>query len=140
MVQTEVKETPTPSANEQMYKNEAVIGEQKEKTQEEIEKEVTDLFKEGKKYFDTEEYDGAVEIWDRIVQNYPTSKQLYDVRYALATACEFDKKYDQAIINYQKVLAENQNPNSLLNRATALRNATAGLKNGILPSIRIKIL
>jgi len=103
--------TPTPTSvieKESMFK-EPISIEEKEKTKEQIEKDVQDLFKEGKKYYDIEDYEGAADIWARIIQNYPTSKQLYDIRYALANAYEYSRNYDKAIVEYQKVLAEKPN-------------------------------
>ncbi|MEI7640674.1 MAG: tetratricopeptide repeat protein [bacterium] len=98
--------TPTPSKDQDMFKSGAEVIEQKIKTQAQLEKEVTDLFAEGKKYYVVDDYEGAIEIWDRIIQNYPTSTQAYNIKYSLATASELAKKYDKAIYNFQRVIAE----------------------------------
>ncbi len=101
--------TPTSVVEKEAMFKEPISIQEKEKTKEQMEKEVQDLFKEGKKYYDIEDYEGAAEIWARIIQNYPTSKQLYDIRYSLANAYEFNRDYDKAIVEYQKVLAERPN-------------------------------
>ncbi len=99
--------TPTPvPQGESMFKSNETNIQEANKTKEEIEKDVNALYKEGRKYYDIEDYDGASEIWERIIQNYPTAKNLYDIRYSLANAYEYSKQYDKAITQYQKVLAE----------------------------------
>ncbi len=97
---------PTPQAKQEDIMKSGISVEAKEKSQETIEKEVGDLFKEGKKYYDLEDYAGAIEIWERTIQNYPTSKQLYNIKYFLANAYQYNGNYDKAIITFQKVLAE----------------------------------
>ncbi len=94
------------SESENMFRNEEVILAEKNKTREEIERDVEALYREGKKYYDIEDYAGAIDIWERTIQNYPTSKKLYDIRYSLANAYEFSRRYDNAIDQYQKVLGE----------------------------------
>lgn len=102
-----LEQTPAPaSESENMFKNADEMLAEKNKTKEQIEKDVDALYNEGKKYYAIEDYDGAIEIWERTVQNYPTSKKLYDIRYSLANAYEFAKKYENAIDQYQKVLGE----------------------------------
>lgn len=104
---TTLQQTATPvSASENMFKNEDVLITEKNKTREEIERDVDTLFREGKKYYDIEDYDGAIDIWERIIQNYPTSKRLYEIRYSLANAYEFSRRFEKAIDQYQKVLGE----------------------------------
>lgn len=104
---TSTSATPTPmDKKEDMFKNENVVLEEKNKSKEEIEEEVKALYAEGKKYYAIEDYAGAAEIWERLVKNYPTSNQLYEIRYSLANAYEFNRDFDKAIIEYQKVLAE----------------------------------
>jgi len=101
-----LQETPTPpSKQEEMLKAPMTV-EEKAKTKEEIEKDIAALYKEGKKYYDIEDYEGAIQIWERIIQNYPTARNIYDIRYSLANAYEFNRQYDKAIGQYQKVLAE----------------------------------
>jgi TolA-binding protein len=99
-------ETPTPAESEEMYKSPEVVIKEKEMTREQMQKDVKDLFAEGKKYYDVEDYEGAAEIWERILVNYPTATGLYNIRYSIANAYEFTRQYDRAIMNYQKVLAE----------------------------------
>ncbi|MCE5300305.1 MAG: tetratricopeptide repeat protein [Spirochaetia bacterium] len=102
-----VEPTPTPvSPNEQMFKAPEIKIAEQAKTREQIEADVELLYKEGRKYYDIEDYDGASEIWERIITNYPTAKNLYDIRYSLAQAYEYSRQYDMAILQYQKVLAE----------------------------------
>jgi TolA-binding protein len=102
----QIEPSPTPvSRNEEMYKEEVSI-EQKQQTKEQIEKDIEALFKEGKKYYDNEDYEAAAEIWQRILINYPTSKSLYTIRYSLASAYEYSKQYEKAIDQYQKMLGE----------------------------------
>jgi tetratricopeptide (TPR) repeat protein len=104
----QVVASPTPIAkNEAMFQSNEINIEQKSKTRQEIDKDVQDLYKEGKKYYDIEDYDGAAAIWYRIILNYPTAKNLYNIRYSLANAYEYSRAYQQAIEQYQKVLAEN---------------------------------
>jgi TolA-binding protein len=98
--------TPTPvSRDEDMFKQEVSV-QQQEMTREQVEKDVDALMKEGMKYYSNEDYEGAAQIWERILQNYPTSKSLYYVRYMLASAYEYDNQYSKAIDEYQKVLGE----------------------------------
>lgn len=98
--------TAPVSKNEAMFQSNEINIEQKAKTKQEIDNDVQDLYKEGKKYYDIEDYDGAAEIWSRIITNYPTAKNLFKIRYSLANAFEYSKQYEKAIEQYQKVLAE----------------------------------
>lgn len=84
-----------------------IAQEQKQMTKEEIDRDIQILFKEGKKYFDMEDYEGAIEIWERIIQNYPTAKTFLDVRYYLGNAFEYIGNFPKAIEHYQKFMAEN---------------------------------
>ncbi|HRU39520.1 MAG TPA: tetratricopeptide repeat protein, partial [Candidatus Goldiibacteriota bacterium] len=104
VAQPEPTQVPV-SKQEEMFKGEISI-EQKEMTREQIEKDIADLYKEGKKYFDNEDYEAAAEIWQRIIENYPVSRSLYNVRYSLATAYEYSRQYEKAIDQYQKTLGE----------------------------------
>jgi tetratricopeptide (TPR) repeat protein len=103
----QITSTPVPvSKNESMFQSNELNIQQQTKTKQETEKDIADLFKEGKKYYDIEDYEGASEIWSRIVTNYPSAKNLFSIRYSLANAYEYSKQYDNAIVQYQKVLAE----------------------------------
>ncbi|HDQ25908.1 MAG TPA: tetratricopeptide repeat protein [bacterium] len=104
--QGEGAEDKPVSDKELMFMDEGMQLEQKQRTREQIEADVRDLYEEGMKYYRIEDYEGAIEIWSRIIQNFPTAKNLYDIRYSLANAYEFARKYDKAIQEYQKVLAE----------------------------------
>lgn len=104
--QTEATPTPIPQS-EAMFQSNDFNLEQQAKTKQEIDRDVQDLYKEGKKYYDIEDYEGAAEIWGRILINYPTAKNLFNIRYSLANAYEYSRQYDKAIEQYQKVLAEN---------------------------------
>jgi TolA-binding protein len=113
-------ETPSAiSKNEEMFKEVSV--EQKQLSRDQIQKDVDALYKEGKKYYDSEDYEGAAQIWERVIQNYPTAKDLYSIRYALAGAYEYNKEYEKAIDQYQKVLGEK--PNFELSNEAAYRVA-----------------
>ncbi|MFP4465698.1 MAG: tetratricopeptide repeat protein [Candidatus Goldiibacteriota bacterium] len=94
------------SEDEMMFRDADTQAEKKEMTREQIQKDVEALFEEGKKYYEQQEYEGAAEIWERILVNYPTAQGLYEIRYALANAYEFSRQYDKAITQYQRVLAE----------------------------------
>ena len=104
-VQLVATATPIPQSD-QMYQTNDVKIQEQAKTREQIEQDVKALYKEGKKYYDIEDYDGAAEIWDRIITNYPTSKDLYDIRLNLGQAYEYSGAYDKAIVQYQRVIAE----------------------------------
>lgn len=90
-----------------MNKSNEINIEAQAKTRQQMEQDVQDLYKEGKKYYDIEDYEGASEIWMRLLTNYSTSKNLHTIRYSLANAYEYALQYDNAIAQYQKVLAEN---------------------------------
>jgi len=94
------------SESEQMFKSEEAVLKDKEMTKEQIQKDVELLYAEGKKYYDVENYEGAAEIWGRIITNYPTASGLFTIRYSIANAYEFSHQYDKAIQQYQRVLAE----------------------------------
>src|SRR6056297_1907857 len=106
-VSAKVKEpTPTPPPESEKMFKEPVSIEEEAKTRKEINEDIRALFKEGKKYYDIQDYEGAIQIWERIMKNYPTARNIYDIRYALANAYEYNRQYDMAIRQYQKVLAE----------------------------------
>ncbi|MBN2755215.1 MAG: tetratricopeptide repeat protein, partial [Candidatus Goldbacteria bacterium] len=94
------------SQSEQMFKSEEAVMQDKKMTKEQIQKDVELLYAEGKKYYDVEDYEGAAEIWGRIITNFPTASGLFTIRYSIANAYEFSRQYDKAIQQYQKVLAE----------------------------------
>jgi tetratricopeptide (TPR) repeat protein len=120
--------TPTPvSENEQMFKEEVSI-EQKSQTKEQMEKDVSELFKEGKKYYDNEDYDAAAEIWQRILINYPTASTINNIRYSLASAYEYSKQYEKAIDQYQKMLGEKPKSDMALEASYRLAGCYAYLQ------------
>src|ERR1035437_3247563 len=76
----EVQGTPTPIAkSEAMFQSNEINIADQAKTKQQIDKDVQDLFKEGKKYYDIEDYEGAAEIWFRIITNYPTAKNSFSI-------------------------------------------------------------
>jgi len=94
------------SESEMMFQDADVQMEKKEMTREQIRKDIEALYAEGKKYYEQQEYEGAAEIWERILANYPSARDIYEIRYSLANAYEFSRRYDKAIVQYQRVLAE----------------------------------
>ncbi len=100
-------EKTTITSQRQVETSPEIVPEQKQMTKEEIERDIQILLKKKKKYFDSEDYEGAIEIWDRIIQNYPTAKTFLEVRYYLGCAYEYTGNLPKAIEQYQKFLAEN---------------------------------
>lgn len=121
-------ETNTPeSKNEEMFKDVSI--EQKQMTREQIQKDVDALFKEGKKYYDNEDYEGAAQIWERIIENYPTAPNLYSVRYALGAAYEYSGEYEKAIDQYQKVVGEKPDSDTATEASYRLAECHAKLEH-----------